>query len=207
MPVVAAALTAWLWRTPSSAEVADAERPLLAVRPFRSLSPDGQQKYFADGMTEEIRGQLSQISALRLLSRDGLDAYDARSAVRELGLREPDRARNLAAIEQLRTALALDPQFALARGHLAYRLMFMAAYDGATYLDQAIAEAEATVRMDPSLSYGYFALGTAYGNKGLGAKSRQAFHRALELDPNDTGAMNNFKNEEIRRGRLDEAAY
>ena len=85
--------------------------------------------------------------------------------------------------------------------------MFMANYDGASYLDQAIAEAEAAVRMDPSLSYGYFALGTAYGRKGLGAQSRQAFHRALELDPNNTSAMNNFSNEEGRRARWDEAAY
>jgi TolB-like protein len=296
--VVGAALAAWLRRAPGSAIAADAERPLLAVRPFRSLSPDPQQGYFAAGITEEIHGQLSQVSALRLLSRNGLDAYkdDARRAVRELGLRHlvdgsvrvngnrvrvtaelvdastqrtlwsdqydrdladvltvqsqiaqqiaralhaslspseqlrieqrptsnleayslflqarpantSDRGQNIEAMEQLRKALALDPQFALARGHLAYRLMFMANYDGASFLDQAIAEAEATVRMDPSLSYGYFALGTAYGRKGLGAQSRQAFLRALELDPNNTGAMNNFSNEEIRRGRLDEAAY
>ena len=296
--VAGAALAAWLWRAPERAAPADAERPLLAVRPFRSLSPDSQQAYFADGMTEEIRGQLSQIAALRLLSRDGLDAYkdDATRAVRDLGLRHlvdgsvrvdgnrvrvsaelvdastqqtlwseqydrnladmltvqsqiaqqiaralhatlspaeqlriekrptdnldayalflqtlrasyTDRSRNLTAIEQLRKALELDPQFALARGHLAYRLMFMANYDGASYLDQAIAEAEATVRMAPSLSYGYFALGTASGRKGLGAQSRQAYLRALELDPNNTDAMADFKNEEIRRGRLDEAAY
>jgi adenylate cyclase len=236
-------------------------------------------------MTEEIRGQLSQISALRLLSRNGLDSYkdDAMRAVRELGLRHlvdgsvrvdgnrvrvsaelvdastqqtlwsdrydrdladvltvqsqiaqqiahalqanlspaeqrriekrptsnldaytrflqaqqantSDRARNLEAIEQLRQALALDPQFALARGHLAYRLLFLASYDGPSYLDQAITEAEAAVKIDPSLSYGHFALGTAYGRKGLGAQSRQAFHRALELDPNNTSAMNNFSN-------------
>ncbi len=296
--VATTALTVWLWRARGSVSAADAERPLLAVRPFRSLSADPGQGYFAAGMTEEIRGQLSQISALRLLSRNGLDAYkdDATRAVRELGLRHlvdgsvrvdgnrvrvsaelvdastqqtlwsdrydrdladvltvqsqiaqeiaralhaslspaeqrrieqrptsnleayslflqarpastSDRARNVEAMEQLRKALALDPQFALARGHLAYRLMFMANYDGAPYLDQAIAEAEATVRMDPSLSYGYFALGTAYGRKGLGAQSRQAFHRALELDPNNTSAMNNFSNEEGRRARWDEAAY
>ncbi len=296
--VIGAALAGWLWRAPESAASADTQRPLLAVRPFRSLSPDPQQGYFAAGMTEEIRGQLSQIAALRLLSRNGLDAYkdDATRAVRELGLRHVvdgsvrvdgnrvrvsaelvdastqqtlwsqqydrdladmltvqsqiaqqiarslqaslspaeqlriekrptdnldaytlfvqarqanigDRARNLEAIERLRKALALDPQFALARGHLAYRLQFMANYDGASYLDQAIAEAEAAVGMDSSLSYGYFALGTAYGRKGLEAQSRQAFHRALELDPNNTSAMNNFSNEEGRRARWDEAAY
>ena len=76
-------------RDPTAVSAADAERPLLAVRQFRSLSPDPRQSYFAAGMTEEIRGQLSQISALRLLSRNGLDAYrdDATRAVRELGLR------------------------------------------------------------------------------------------------------------------------
>jgi tetratricopeptide (TPR) repeat protein len=61
--------------------------------------------------------------------------------------------------------------------------------------------------MDPSLSHAYFALGSAYGRKGLSAQSRQAFLRALELDPNNTSAMNNFSNEEGRRARWDEAAY
>jgi TolB-like protein len=293
-----AVLSAWRWRAAGGAAPAVTERPLLAVRPFRSLSPDPQQGFFAAGMTEEIRGQLSQIAALRLLSRNGLDAYkdDAKGAVRGLGLRHvvdgtirvdgnrvrvsaelidasteqtlwsqqydrdladvlavqsqiaqqiarslqatltpaeqlriekrptsnlnayalfvqarsanaSDRARNLEAIGQLREALALDPQFALARGYLSNRLVFMANYDGASYLDQGIAEAEAAVQMDPSLSYGYFALGTAYGRKGLSARSRQAFLRALELDPNNTSAMVNFAGEEGRRARWDEAAY
>ena len=288
----------WRWRAAESAAPAATERPLLAVRPFRSLSPDPQQGFFAAGMTEEIRGQLSQIAALRLLSRSGLDAYqdDDKAAVRGLGLRHvvdgsvrvdgsrvrvtaelvdaatqqtlwsdqydreladmlavqsqiaqqiaralhatlspaeqfriekrptgnfdayalfvqarqanaSDRARNLEAIGQLRQALALDPRFALARAYLANRLMFMANYDSPSYLDQAIAEAEAAVQMDSSLSYGYFALGSAYGRKGLSARSRQAFLRALELDPNNTSAMNNFSLEEGRRARWDEAAY
>ena len=293
-----AALSPWRWWVPATAGAAATERPLLAVRPFRSLSPDPQQAFFAAGVTEEIRGQLSQIAALRLLSRNGLDAYkdEATRAVRELGLRHvvdgtvrvdgsrvrvsaelvdasteqtlwseqydrelkdvltvqsqiaqeiarslrarltpaeqvrlekrptanlsaytlflqarsanvSDRARNLEATEQLRRALSLDPDFALARAHLAYRLLFMAVYDGASFLEQAIAEGEEAARIDPSLSYAYFALGSAYGRKGLSAKSRQAFHRALELDPNNTSAMNNFSNEEGRRARWDEAAY
>ena len=56
------------------------------------------------------------------------------------------------AIEQLRQALALDPQFALARAHLAYRLMFLSNYDRASYLDEGIKEGEAAVAMDPSLA-------------------------------------------------------
>ena len=49
-----------------------------------------QQGYFAAGMTEEIRGQLSQVASLRLLSRNGLDWLQGRrrrARVRELGVR------------------------------------------------------------------------------------------------------------------------
>ena len=54
-----------------------------------SLSPDPAQGYFAAGITDEIRGQLSQVGSLRLLSRNGLDGYkdDVTRAVRELGVR------------------------------------------------------------------------------------------------------------------------
>jgi TolB-like protein/Flp pilus assembly protein TadD len=50
-----------------------AERPLkitsLAVLPFQNLSGDPSQDYFADGMTEELIGQLSRIPGLRVISR------------------------------------------------------------------------------------------------------------------------------------------
>jgi tetratricopeptide (TPR) repeat protein len=43
--------------------------------------------------------------------------------------------------------------------------------------------------------------------KGLDAQARQAFLRALELDPNNAGAMANLSIQELNHGRLDEAAY
>jgi len=73
--IVAAASVAWWWRSRPAAGVAENERPLVAVRPFTSLSPDSRQGYFAAGITDEIRGQLSQVGSLRLLSRNGLDGY------------------------------------------------------------------------------------------------------------------------------------
>lgn len=80
---------AWFSRAPTAVAPTEPERPLLAVRPFRSLSADQQQGYFAAGVTEEIRGQLSQVSSLRLLSRNALDGYqdDVARAVRDLGIR------------------------------------------------------------------------------------------------------------------------
>jgi serine/threonine protein kinase/tetratricopeptide (TPR) repeat protein len=88
--IAAGASTAWWWRSRSVADIVQrAERPLVVVRPFTNLSPNAAQGYFAAGMTDEIRGQLSQLSSLRLLSRNALDGYkdDVSRAVRELGIR------------------------------------------------------------------------------------------------------------------------
>jgi serine/threonine protein kinase len=294
-----AASLAWWWRSRPVTGVAESERPLIVVRPFTSLSPDPEQGYFAAGITDEIRGQLSQVASLRLLSRNGLDGYkdDVARAVRELGVRnfvdgsirvegnrvrvsaelvdasnqqtlwsnqydrdladvlavqsdiahqiarslhtslspheqtrlqqQPtenveayklamqagrlsmfDRAQNLEAIGMYRRALALDPKYADAQSRIAYRLMMMGYfYDDPANIEKGIAEAQAALRIDPLLPFTHFALGSGYGMKGRDALSRQAFLRALELDPNNTSAMNNFSTEEGYFGRLEDAAY
>ena len=55
-----------MWLRPGSSGTS---APVVAVRAFRNLSQDGSQSFFSEGMTDEIRGQLSKISALRVLSR------------------------------------------------------------------------------------------------------------------------------------------
>ncbi len=53
----------------------------LAVLPLENLSHDPAQDYFADGMTDELIGKLSNISALRVISRT--------SAMHYKGLKKP----------------------------------------------------------------------------------------------------------------------
>ena len=48
---------------------AEDERPSIAVLPFDDLSPEGDQAYFSDGMTEEILNVLAKIRELRVAAR------------------------------------------------------------------------------------------------------------------------------------------
>ncbi|HEX6213282.1 MAG TPA: protein kinase [Vicinamibacterales bacterium] len=54
---------------------ADDMRRVVAVLPFRDLTGDPDRTYFASGVTDEIRGQLVRVSALRVLSRSAAQRY------------------------------------------------------------------------------------------------------------------------------------
>jgi serine/threonine-protein kinase len=58
----------------------------LAVLPFVNRSPDPENEYFSDGMTEELIGALSRVPGLRVASRTSVFALKGRiQDVRELG--------------------------------------------------------------------------------------------------------------------------
>ncbi len=68
------------------------DKPSIAVLPFRNMSGDPEQEYFADGMVEEIITALSRIRWLFVIARNSSFAYkgravDVKQVGRELGVR------------------------------------------------------------------------------------------------------------------------
>jgi TolB-like protein/Tfp pilus assembly protein PilF len=57
------------------ADLSEDERPSIAVLPFADMSPDADQEYFADGMTEELLNALAKIRELRVAGRTSSFAY------------------------------------------------------------------------------------------------------------------------------------
>jgi serine/threonine protein kinase/tetratricopeptide (TPR) repeat protein len=61
-------------------------RIAIAVLPFENLSPDPDNEYFTDGITEDIIIQLSKISNLRVMSRSSMMSYKGSvKTIREIG--------------------------------------------------------------------------------------------------------------------------
>ena len=270
------------------------------MRAFRNLSQDGSQSFFSEGMTDEIRGQLSKISALRVLSRSAVDRFgdaDGPAIAREFGTSHlvegsvrVDGGRVRVAVElvdavtqqtrwseqydrELADILTVQSQVALQiaqrlaatlspaereridqpgthnpEAYALYlraqamrgwpiqsgtvkpsassnrrsrstrgwpgprRLWPIACSSGPTLedrknADEAIRLAQDAAAIDSTLAAPHFVLGSAYGLLGRLEQSRVAFLRALELDPNHTGSMQDLSYTYAISGQLDESLY
>jgi adenylate cyclase len=58
----------------------------IAVLPFANMTPDPQDEYFADGMTEELIDRLSQVRELKVIARTSVMSYKKKEKkVAEIG--------------------------------------------------------------------------------------------------------------------------
>jgi TolB-like protein/DNA-binding winged helix-turn-helix (wHTH) protein/Tfp pilus assembly protein PilF len=64
-----------LWRGARERAAIPLDKSRIAVLPFIDFSPEGDSAYFADGMTEELIAQLSQIRGLTVIARTSVMKY------------------------------------------------------------------------------------------------------------------------------------
>jgi len=78
--LVAAALFFWPKKQPQETLTS------IAVLPFRDMSPQKDQEYFCDGMTEEILTRLSKLRELKVIARTSVMRYKATGkSIKEIG--------------------------------------------------------------------------------------------------------------------------
>ncbi len=195
------ALALWL-RMPGGDAMAD--HSSIAVLPFANLSPDPENAFFADGMTDELISQLSGISALTVVSSSSAMRYKAsgkspREIGRELDVasilkgsvrRDSDEVRITGQLIDTRTdrllwsatyQRELDDIFAI-QSEVAERIA------GALEIELSAAEA-ATLKKRPTASltaYDYYLKGLQYYHRFRKEDNERAielFEKALEEDP------------------------
>jgi TolB-like protein/Tfp pilus assembly protein PilF len=73
-------------RHPRAAATSGPEFASIAVLPFADLSPDHDQEYFCDGMTEEIIDALAKVEGFRVVARTSSFAFKGKQQdIREIG--------------------------------------------------------------------------------------------------------------------------
>jgi serine/threonine-protein kinase len=84
--VILVALALYFWRKSSVvAEAPDPGSTRIAVLPMASLGADPQDRYFADGVTDEMISTLSNIAGLRVIARSSVIGYaDSKKPVSEI---------------------------------------------------------------------------------------------------------------------------
>ncbi len=180
------------------------EKPSLAVLPFANMSPDPDQEYFADGMTEDLITELARISGLFVIARNSSFTYKGRAVRvqdvgRDLGVRyvlegsvrrEGDRVRI--------TAQLVDA----ASGHHLWAERYdrdlagvFAVQDEITEeivsaLEVRLSEGErAAVERIPTVdseAYSFYLRGQSYlwrFSRDANPRAQQMFERAIERDP------------------------
>ncbi len=74
------------WSKPEEAKAPKVDRTRLAVLPLANVSPDPDDEYFSDGMTEELIYTLSKVPGLKVIAQTSVMGYrETTKTVREIG--------------------------------------------------------------------------------------------------------------------------
>ena len=140
-------------------------RDRLAVLPFVNISPDPNDEYFADGLTEELISKLSEIKGLKVIARTSVMSYKRKEKkvseiAAELGVGSIIEGSVRKAGDRIRISVQLiDPH---TEEHL-----WSSNYDNK--LDDIFAiQSDVASRVAASLSAGFFSRDVREGHQGHG---------------------------------------
>ena len=176
----------------------------VAVLPFANLSPDPENEYFADGVTEDVISHLSKIGALSVISRTSVLPFKTSDRpLREIGAalgagnllqgsvrRSADRVRIAAQLVDAATGRYLWTETYDRRLTDVFAIQTDVALQIAAALQARLSTDERSrIRKEPTSNlqaYRLFLLGrqqqVKYTTAGLQESSRY-FEQAIELDP------------------------
>jgi TolB-like protein len=151
----------------------------------------------------------AEFSSVRRRRTDSVDAWTLfRQAVGAISVQGWNEETVAQALAQLRQAIAIDPEFALARAVLAITSGFGASLslvpDIAAAERSAREEAERSIAIDPNASDVLGFAGCAMVDIGDIERGHAMLLRALELDPSNAQAHIAFGVTEVKRGRFEE---
>jgi len=185
------------------------DNPSIAVLPFSNVSSDEEQDYFTDGMTDDLITDLSGIPGLLVIARNSVFVYknkpvNVQQVAKELGVRYVLEGSVRRSGDRLRiNAQLID---ATTGGHLWAERYDESIVDVFSLQDKVTRRIAAALKVElapqkPVVStgrdtknvaaYDTFLEGWAYLLKGTANDAVQAtkyFQKALELDPNYSGA-------------------
>lgn len=178
--------------------------PAVAVLPFVNLSPDREDEYFSDGMTDELINALARVEELRVVSRTSSFAFKGRNTdVRQIGERLRVDAIVEGSVRKARTRVRITAQLVtVADGyHLwseTYERTLADVFVAQEELARAIASAlsgrllgrmrttVAKPATDVPEAYAFYLKGRYFSNKRTNEGFRAAsehFQQAIERDP------------------------
>ncbi len=170
---------------------------------------------YAPGRLEELRGTVAMDIANAVGARVTADerrrlelrptaqpeAYDLYlQAGRAARMRTTDALARRAGL--LKQAVDLDPTFSDAVAEISYVLVEI---NDPTRMPESLNWARKALAANPASANAYYALASVYMATGEFSKSRAAFRRCLELDENNTSALNNLSLVETSLANYDEA--
>lgn len=154
------------------------------------------QSQIAEHIATALQRELSptEQASIKKKPTENFQAYDYYLQGREYYSRY-NKKDNDVAIQLFRNALAVDSNFALAYAGLGDALSQKANFDNAhdsVLLDSAEQVSKKAIALDSRCSEAYKSLGLAYHYKGMEDQALEAYHKAVEENPNNDMAISNI---------------